>query len=160
MFNFFKKKETKYSVHAVANGTTVALKDVPDPTFAEEMIGKGVAIIPTDGKVVAPVSGTVSMVFPTNHAVGLVDENGVEVLIHIGIDTVELEGKYFTANVKNGDTVKKGDVLIKFDIEKIKEAGYNTITPVIITNSSEYLDVIETHENKVNKLDTLLKVFK
>ena len=91
MFNFFKKKETKYSVHAVANGTTVALKDVPDPTFAEEMIGKGVAILPTDGKVVAPVSGTVSMVFPTNHAVGLVDENGVEVLVHIGIDTVNMK---------------------------------------------------------------------
>ena len=123
-------------------------------------MGKGIAIEPANGEVVAPFDGTIQAIFPTGHAVGIKNENGVEVLIHIGIDTVELEGKYFTANVKNGDTVKKGDVLIKFDIEKIKEAGYNTITPVIITNSSEYLDVIETHENKVNKLDTLLKVFK
>ena len=123
-------------------------------------MGKGIAIEPASGEVVAPFDGTIQAIFPTGHAVGIKNENGVEVLIHIGIDTVELEGKYFTANVKNGDTVKKGDVLVKFDIEKIKEAGYNTITPVIITNSSEYLDVIETHENKVNKLDTLLKVFK
>ena len=123
-------------------------------------MGKGIAIEPANGEVVAPFDGTIQAIFPTGHAVGIKNENGVEVLIHIGIDTVELEGKYFTANVKNGDTVKKGDVLVKFDIEKIKEAGYNTITPVIITNSSEYLDVIETHENKVNKLDTLLKVFK
>ena len=123
-------------------------------------MGKGIAIEPANGEVVAPFDGTIQAIFPTGHAVGIKNENGVEVLIHIGIYTVELEGKYFTANVKNGDTVKKGDVLVKFDIEKIKEAGYNTITPVIITNSSEYLDVIETEANKVNKLDALLKVFK
>lgn len=141
MFNLFKKKETKYSVHAVANGTTVALKDVPDPTFAEEMIGKGVAIIPTDGKVVAPVSGTVSMVFPTNHAVGLVDENGVEVLVHIGIDTVSMKGEGFTGHVKQGDTVKAGDLMIEVDLDKVKEAGFNTIIPVIITNTPSFTAV-------------------
>ena len=141
MFNFFKKKETKYSVYAVANGTTVALKDVPDPTFAEEMIGKGVAIIPTDGKVVAPVSGTVSMVFPTNHAVGLVDENGVEVLVHIGIDTVSMKGEGFTGHVKQGDTVKAGDLMIEVDLDKVKEAGFNTIIPVIITNTPSFTAV-------------------
>lgn len=141
MFNFFKKKETKYSVHAVANGTTVALKDVPDPTFAEEMIGKGVAILPTDGKVVAPVSGTVSMVFPTNHAVGLVDENGVEVLVHIGIDTVSMKGEGFTGHVKQGDTLKAGDLMIEVDLDKVKEAGFNTIIPVIITNTPSFTAV-------------------
>ena len=141
MFNFFKKKETKYSVYAVSSGTTVALKDVPDPTFAEEMIGKGVAIIPTDGKVAAPVSGTVSMVFPTNHAVGLVDENGVEVLVHIGIDTVSMNGEGFTGHVKQGDTVKAGDLMIEVDLDKVKEAGFNTIIPVIITNTPSFTAV-------------------
>ena len=131
MFNFFKKKETKYSVYAVASGTTVALKDVPDPTFAEEMIGKGAA----------PVSGTVSMVFPTNHAVGLVDENGVEVLVHIGIDTVSMKGEGFTGHVKQGDTVKAGDLMIEVDLDKVKEAGFNTIIPVIITNTPSFTAV-------------------
>ena len=159
------KKETttlnKFEeIASPVEGKVVALSEVPDEVFSKEAMGKGIAIEPANGEVVAPFDGTIQAIFPTGHAVGIKNENGVEVLIHIGIDTVELEGKYFTANVKNGDTVKKGDVLVKFDIEKIKEAGYNTITPVIITNSSEYLDVIETHENKVNKLDTLLKVFK
>ena len=158
MFNFFKKKETKYSVHAVANGTTVALKDVPDPTFAEEMIGKGVAIIPTDGKVVAPVSGTVSMVFPTNHAVGLVDENGVEVLIHVGIDTVKLEGKYFEKLVNEGSFVVKGEKLLQFDREAIEKAGYDCTVITVVTNPDEFETITKVEPGKVMHGDTVVRV--
>ncbi len=141
MFNFFKKKETNYTIYAVVDGTTVPLKEVNDPTFAQEMIGKGVAIRPENGKIVSPVNGTVSMVFPTGHAVGLVSEDGVEVLIHIGIDTVNLQGVGFTSHVSQNDTVKVGDVLVDVDLDALKDAGYDTVIPVIITNTPSYSEV-------------------
>lgn len=141
MFNFFKKKETNYTIYAVVDGITVALKDVNDPTFAQEMIGKGVAIQPENGKIVSPVNGTVSMVFPTGHAVGLVSEDGVEVLIHIGIDTVNLQGAGFTSHVSQNDTVKIGDALIDVDLDALKAAGYDTVIPVIITNTPQYSEI-------------------
>jgi PTS system sucrose-specific IIC component len=119
-------------------GKAVKMSEVPDPTFAKEMMGGGVAIQPTDGHVVSPADGTVTMLFDTKHAVGITTTDGAEVLIHIGLDTVKMEGKPFTAHVKQGDTVKKGQALIDVDLDAIKKAGYNTITPIVITNSDSF----------------------
>lgn len=159
------KKETKQlnnyiEIDSPVSGKVVALSEVKDDVFSKEIMGKGIAIEPTVGKVVAPFDGTVSAIFPTNHAVGLTNAEGVEVLVHVGLDTVELNGKNYTGLVKNGDTVKKGDTLVTFDIDAIKAAGYDVITPVIITNSNNFVDVIETEQKEVNALDCLLKVFK
>ena len=141
---FFSKlfsKEDKVSangIYAPIAGKAVAITEVPDPTFAEGMLGNGVAIIPTDGKVYAPCDATVDMMFATGHAVSLVAAGGAEILIHVGLETVGLEGKPFTIHVKNGDTVKKGDLMIEVDLEAIKAAGLNTITPVVICNTDDY----------------------
>lgn len=115
-------------------GQVVPLADIEDAAFSSGSLGQGVAIEPTEGKLVAPVSGTVSALFPTNHAIGITTETGAEVLIHIGMDTVQLEGKHFKAHVKQGEFVEKGQLLIEFDIEQIKRAGKLLTTPVIITN--------------------------
>lgn len=105
-------------------------------------MGKGVAIIPTVGRAVSPVNGTVSALFETKHAIGLTADNGAEILIHIGLDTVKLGGKHFKSHVKTGDKVKAGDLLVEFDIKAIKEEGYETITPVLVTNTDSYNDVL------------------
>lgn len=101
-------------------------------------MGQGVVIDPSEGKLVAPFDGTVSLLFPTKHAIGLVSDTGVELLIHVGLDTVELDGKGFTAHVKQGDAVKAGQLLLEVDLNVVKEAGYTTQTPVIITNSNDF----------------------
>jgi beta-glucoside PTS system EIICBA component len=134
-------------------GELMPLEDVEDAVFSSGAMGKGVAIEPTDGVVVAPFAGKVATIFPTKHAIGLVSEQGVEVLIHIGIDTVQLEGKYFEAHVKQDTIVKKGEKLVTFDINAIKESGYKVTTPVIITNTASYLDVIPAQSQRVT-LDT------
>lgn len=140
------------------SGRVVPLSEVPDDTFAKEIMGKGIAIIPEVGEVVAPFDGRVEALFPTLHAIGLKSESGMEVLIHIGIDTMNLNGKYFEAMVSPGDRVHAGDVLVKFSIEDIKQAGYETITPVIITNSNDYIDVIAKDITKAQQLDPVLIV--
>jgi beta-glucoside PTS system EIICBA component len=134
--------DKKMTVYSPIEGTLLSLSDVPDPVFSSGAMGKGVGIEPTIGRAVAPFDGTVTMIFPTSHAIGLTSEDGVEVLIHIGLDTVQLEGKHFTAHVKDGQAIKKGDVLVEFDIAGIKGAGYKLTTPVIVTNTATYLDVI------------------
>ncbi|MGE6258424.1 PTS beta-glucoside transporter subunit IIBCA [Heyndrickxia sporothermodurans] len=139
-------------------GTVIALSKVPDPAFASEAMGKGIAIEPTSGRVVSPVNGTVTVAFKTKHAIGLVSESGAEILIHVGIDTVQLEGKYFTSHVKQGDQVKVGDLLVEFDIEKIKEAGYEIATPIIITNSTNYKEIVTTQKESVNVKEKLLSL--
>ncbi len=155
------KKLNEYEeVCAPLEGEVVALSEVKDEVFSKEIMGKGIAIKPSKGEVVAPFDGTISAIFPTNHAIGLTNKNGVEVLVHIGLDTVELNGKHYKAFVKNNDEVKKGDKLVEFDIQEIEKAGYDVITPIIITNSSAYIDVIETDKKQVKQLDSLLKVFK
>lgn len=106
-------------------------------------LGKGVLVLPEDGKIVSPCDGTVRTLFPTKHAVGIVSDNGCEVLIHIGLNTVSLEGKYYDAHIKQGDKVKKGQTLVTFDKKAIEKEGYSLETPIIITNSSNYLDVVE-----------------
>ncbi len=122
------------------------------------MLGKGIAIEPSEGRVVAPADATVTTLFPTGHAIGLITDKGAELLIHIGMDTVKLEGKYFKAHVKQGDKVKKGQLLIEFDVEKIKEAGYPVVTPVLVTNTASYLDVVPTEAGSIQEKENLITV--
>ena len=107
---------------------------------------------------VAPVDGILTTFFPTGHALGITSDNGAEILIHVGMDTVQLEGKYFIPRAKQGDVVKAGDVLLEFDIEAIQAEGYSLITPVIVTNADSYLDVIETDKKVINHNEDLLTV--
>jgi len=125
-------------IAAPMDGTAVALSTVADPAFSEGMLGRGIAIKPTCGRVVSPVCGTVSQMFVTGHAVSLTTEDGAEILIHIGLDTVRLRGEHFIAHAKTGDIVKVGDGLIDFDIAAIAAAGFDTITPVVVCNSDDY----------------------
>ncbi|MBL1226110.1 beta-glucoside-specific PTS transporter subunit IIABC [Enterococcus sp. BWR-S5] len=122
-------------------GKIISLSEVPDKVFSTGGLGSGFAVIPEDGRLLAPADGEITVAFPTGHAVGMITDKGTEVLMHIGLDTVELEGEYFDVKVKVGDKVKKEDLLVSFDLEKIKAAGYNPITPVIITNSNQYQQI-------------------
>ena len=126
---------------APAAGRAVSIKEVNDPTFAEEILGKGVAVIPSEGKIYAPADGEIGMVFDTLHAVSLTTEYGAEVLIHVGLDTVKMKGEGFEGHVKAGDKVKKGDLLLTVDLEKVKAAGYDIITPMLICNTGDYASV-------------------
>lgn len=139
-------------------GEILPLNEVNDETFASEMMGKGVAIKPLDGKVVSPINGTVETIFKTKHAIGLKSEDGTEILIHIGMDTVQLEGKHFKAYVKDGDKVKIGDTLIEFDTEAIEKEGYELTTPVIVTNTNDYLEVLARGAKKVNTGDAIISI--
>lgn len=125
-------------------GKAVPINEVSDPTFGEEILGKGIAIRPSDGKVYAPCDATVDMMFETGHAVSLVSDFGAEILIHIGLDTVNLKGEHYTVHVANGDKVKKGQLLIEFDREAVSAKGYDVITPVVICNSGDY-STFKTH---------------
>lgn len=120
------------------NGEVIALSEVKDAAFSSGALGHGVAIEPSEGKLVAPVAGTVSALFPTKHAIGITTDSGADLLIHIGMDTVQLEGKFFTAHVSQGDYVKAGQLLIEFDMEQIKEAGKPLTTPIVVTNHKEF----------------------
>lgn len=137
-------------------GNAIPLTDIEDAAFSSEMLGKGVAIDPVDGHVYAPCDGTVSMLFSTKHAVGLVSDSGAELLIHLGLDTVKLEGKYFETHVEQGDKVKKGQLLITCDIDAIRNEGYSMVTPVIVSNTADYLDVVPMKQGNVEKEEELL----
>ena len=162
MFDFFKKKTKEYAdvVGAPLKGEAIESAAVNDPTFAEEMLGKGMAIKPSEGKVYAPFDGTVAMVFDTKHAVSLVSDKGTEVLIHVGLDTVMLKGEHYTAHVESGASVKKGDLLLEFDMEAIAAAGYDTVTPVVICNADDYKDVIRTTGKQVEPGDVVMELDK
>ncbi|TDL61549.1 PTS beta-glucoside transporter subunit EIIBCA [Paenibacillus amylolyticus] len=125
-------------------GEIKPISEVEDQAFAQELMGKGIAIVPTDGKVYAPFDGVVEALYRTKHAIGLKAANGVEILIHIGVDTVSLKGKYFNAHIEQGQTIKAGDLLVDFDPEGITSAGYNTITSIVVTNMQQYGDVLTT----------------
>ena len=141
-------------------GNAVPVTQVPDPTFAEEMLGKGIAIEPTEGKVYAPCNATVDMMFSTGHAVSLIADCGAEILIHVGLETVSLGGKHFTIHAEAGDKVKKGDLLIEFDLEAIKAEGLNTITPMVICNSDDYA-TFNAHVGKaVSNSDVVIELGK
>jgi PTS system beta-glucosides-specific IIC component len=139
-------------------GQVVPLSEVPDTVFASETMGKGIAIVPSEGKVIAPANGVVTTLFATNHAIGITTDNGAEVLIHVGIDTVQLEGKHFIAHINQGDVVKAGDLLVEFDIKGIQAAGYNVVTPIIITNTSEYAEIKVPETNSINRKDKLIEL--
>ncbi len=145
-------------VYSPLMGKVIALSDVPDETFAAGVLGPGAAIEPAGTKVVAPADGEVSTVFDTHHAVGLTLDNGMEILIHIGINTVELNGEGFKAYVNDGDRVKRGQTLITFDKDYIASKGYNPITSVIIGNSGDYVSVTPIANGDIRELDELLKV--
>lgn len=139
-------------------GEVKPLSEVNDTVFAQEVMGKGIAIQPLEGKVYAPFNGKVDAIFSTKHAIGLRSDDGVELLIHIGIDTVNLEGKYFTAHVNQGDTIKANDLLIEFDMEAIKNEGYDVITPVIVTNHDIYNEINSANKEMIDINEILLQV--
>ena len=147
-------------LYAPLNGKAVPVTEVPDPTFAEGLLGNGIAIIPTDGKVYAPCNATVDMMFTTGHAVSLVADFGAEILIHVGLETVSLEGKPFTVHVENGQKVKKGDLMIEVDLEAVKAAGLNTITPVLICNTDDYPTFITNVGKAVTNADAVIELAK
>lgn len=150
--------KTSEEVLSPIEGTVYPLSKVPDPAFASEAMGLGVAIEPAVGRVVAPFKGRIALAFKKKHAVALVSDNGAEVMIHVGIDTVKLDGKYFTCHVKEGDLVEAGDLLLEFDVEKIREAGFQTITPVIVTNSPDYEEVTPLRHTGVKEQESLLSL--
>ncbi|WP_208560048.1 beta-glucoside-specific PTS transporter subunit IIABC [Marinilactibacillus kalidii] len=147
-----------FEIASPIEGEVMPLSSISDTAFSSGLLGKGVAIYPTVGKVYAIGDGVVSTLFPSKHAIGLTLDNGIEMLIHVGMDTVNLNGKYFDAQVAQGDTVKKGQLLLTFDIESIKKEGYSVETPVIITNSDQYLDVVESEITLAKQDFTLLTV--
>lgn len=146
------------TILAPMSGTALALDQVPDSTFASGLLGQGVAIIPAVGKVIAPFSGEVASLFQTKHAIGLLSDSGIELLIHVGIDTVKLDGAPFTAHVKEGDRVKAGDLLLEFDRQAILDAGYDLATPIIISNSDDYRSVEIVSTSVVDAGQPLLSV--
>lgn len=158
MFKFFKGKEKGNVLYAPCKGKVVPLTEVPDPTFSEKLLGDGFAVIPTEGKVYAPEDAEVTMIFDTLHAITLTSSQGAEILIHIGLDTVTLKGAPFTAHVAAGDKVKKGDLLMDVDLDKIKEAGLNTITPVLICNTDDYEKISLQKEGDVLLDEAVLKI--
>lgn len=136
---------------APVKGKIIPLEEVSDPTFAEKILGDGVAIIPETGLIVSPSNATVDTVFETNHAISLATDSGAELLIHIGIDTVKLKGKHFKPMVRNGDKVKVGQPLIEFDIDAIKKEGYDITTSVVVTNYKDYVKIDKNGYNAIEK---------
>ncbi len=145
-------------IYAPIEGRVVLLEDMEDGVFSEKMVGDGLAIEPKTGIVTAPFAGTVSMVFDTKHALGFLSDNGVELLIHIGIDTVQLNGKFFDIKVQSGDKIKPGDVIAEFDMAGIKEAGYSLITPIIVTNIDDYRAIEGLAEGDIRAGQKLFEV--
>ncbi|MEN1990729.1 beta-glucoside-specific PTS transporter subunit IIABC [Paenibacillus hubeiensis] len=139
-------------------GTIVDLAEVPDPAFSSGAMGQGVAIEPSVGKVVAPFDGTVTVAFKKKHALAVVSDSGAEILVHVGVDTVKLDGQHFVSHIKEGDRVKAGDLLLEFDIAQIKAAGYHTVTPIIVTNSANYEQVLPASTGEVQTQEPLLSL--
>lgn len=152
----FEGSRVKKQILSPVSGKAVPMSEVNDPTFSQEILGKGVAVIPSEGRVVAPASGEVLVMFETKHAVSIRTEEGAELIIHIGLDTVNLRGEHFTAHVAQGDHVKAGDLLVEFDIEAIKGAGYDVITPIVVCNTPKFPDMVCHTGMEVNALDPVI----
>ena len=148
------------AVTAPVSGKVVPLSEVPDPTFAQGILAPGAAVQPSEGRIVAPANGTVDMMFDTGHAVSMTTAEGAELLIHVGIDTVNLKGEHYTAKCKSGDTVRKGDTLIEFDLDAIKAAGYEVVTPIIVCNPDAFASVKTEGAGEIQAGDTLLTLEK
>ena len=149
------------AVYAPVAGDLLSMTQVDDPTFRDGMLGVGVAIKPTENRIVAPVDGVVALMFDTGHAVSVTaTEGGAEVLIHVGLDTVRLKGEHFKIVARTGDAVKRGDPLIEFDREAIAAEGYDTITPVVITNADEFSRIDLATQTPVEALDRIMSLHK
>ena len=157
MFNIFKSDDS-INLFAPMNGEIVKLDDVSDPAFSQKMMGEGIAIDPSDDFVVSPCEGEIVQIFDTNHGVGIETEEGVEILIHIGIDTVKLKGEGFTRIANPGDKVNVGDELIKIDREFLKENAPSLVTPIVITNSFEVNQVIDSGDKVVAGENKILQI--
>ncbi|URQ77910.1 PTS glucose transporter subunit IIA [Erysipelothrix rhusiopathiae] len=155
MFGLFKKNKESY--RSFGTGTVLALKDVPDQVFSTKMMGDGYALELTEGKVYAPISGDVTLVFPTGHAFGITDASGVEMLIHLGIDTVELNGKGFNGVVKQGDKVNQGDLLTTVDLDYIRENGKSLISPFILT-SGQSITLLKEGESVTSESEDIFSI--
>lgn len=145
------------TVYSPLSGRTVPLSQVDDPTFSMEILGKGLAIIPSEGKVYAPFDGEVVSIFETKHALGLKSDSGMELLIHVGLETVRLNGEHFTAHAANGQKIKKGDLLLEFDIGAIRAAGYEIITPVLVNNVADYTEIMSLTDREVKAMEPVIK---
>ncbi|EOS7906286.1 PTS glucose transporter subunit IIA [Enterococcus hirae] len=150
----------RHNLKSPLSGKVLPLSDVPDKVFSSGAMGKGLAIDPKKGELIAPADGEITTIFPTGHAVGLTTKDGIEILMHIGMDTVELEGQGFETFVKQGDQVKAGDLLVRFDIEAIKAAGYSVITPIVITNTEHFADVLELNQEELIASEDFLAIVK
>lgn len=150
----------RHTLKSPLTGKVLPLSEVPDQVFSSGVMGKGIAIDPEVGELVAPADGEITTIFPTGHAVGITTTDGAEILIHIGMDTVELNGNGFEILVKQGDLVKAGDLLIRFDIEAIRAAGYSVITPVVITNTDAFADILELDQKEIIANEDVLAIVK
>lgn len=150
----------RHNLKSPLSGKVLPLSDVPDKVFSSGAMGKGLAIDPEKGELIAPADGEITTIFPTGHAVGLTTKDGIEILMHIGMDTVELEGQGFETFVKQGNQVKAGDLLVRFDIEAIKAAGYSVITPIVITNTEHFADVLELNQEELIASEDFLAIVK
>lgn len=157
---FSKEDANKVVLKSPFKGKLIPLSKVPDPTFSDEMVGKGAAVIPSEGYAVAPIDGTIVSAFKTGHAFTMQAETGQEILVHIGLDTVSLKGEHFEVLVEDNQPVKQGDKIIKFNLEKLVELGFNMSSPVVICNSMDYTDVAGLGEKEVDYGDPIIEVKK
>lgn len=160
MFGSLKKMfgGSKEQILAPVEGRVIPLSEVSDPVFSQEILGKGVAIIPDKGRIVAPADGEVTVMFETKHAVSVTTGRGAEIIVHVGLDTVNLQGEHYTSHVKQGDRVKAGDLLLEFDIPAIKQAGYDVVTPVVVCNTPNYPDMSCLTGKEVKELDPIIEL--
>ena len=158
LFGTLFGNKNKVEVASPVKGELILITNVSDPTFSEEMLGKGVALIPKDGKFFAPASGVLEALFPTGHAFNVTTEEGAQILVHIGLETVKLNGEHFTIHAKQGDTVSKGDLIVEVDIDAVKAAGYDITTPMIVLNPDDF--TFEKLTGEVNAGDTALVLTK
>lgn len=154
----FKQEVKSADILSPMKGTVIPMSEVGDPTFAGEILGPGVAIVPKEGKVVSPVDGKVGVMFETKHAVSIAGPDGMEMIVHVGIDTVELKGKHFTSHKNTGDPVKAGDLLLTFDMDAIREAGYDVTVPVVICEKGNYADIECFHGKEVEAGELIIRL--
>lgn len=154
----FKQEVRSADVLSPMKGTVIPMNEVKDPTFAGEILGPGVAIVPKEGRVVSPVDGKVGVMFETKHAVSISGPDGVEMIVHVGIDTVQLKGKYFTSYKNTGDPVKAGDLLLTFDMDAIKEAGYDVTVPVVICEKGNYTEIECFHGKETEAGEVIIRL--